>query len=136
MTQRRGLERKKRPSPARIEVRAGEGRFVCSGAQVDVGWEVEPGEGVGEESVGLGPRAADSCSGAVKGAGECGLGVGVDEDQGDRVGVRMLLGERASAFEASIADPYGDVTTAGPRGRPLSGGEHRGELCDGLVVDW
>ncbi|MER6633778.1 hypothetical protein ABT301_37150 [Streptomyces sp. NPDC000987] len=69
----------------------------------------------------------------VERAGEGGLGVGVDKDQGDGVGVRLLLGERPSAFQAALADPYGDVAAAGPGGRPLPGGEHGGELRDGLA---
>ncbi|WP_176740993.1 hypothetical protein [Streptomyces agglomeratus] len=44
----------------------------------------------------------------------------MDEDQGDGVGVGPLLGERSSAFQAALADPYGRVAMAG-RG-PASGG--------------
>lgn len=38
----------------------------------------------------------------------------MDEDQGDGVGVGLLLGERACALQAVLTDPYGDV--AGVKG--------------------
>ncbi|WP_229840960.1 hypothetical protein, partial [Streptomyces roseolilacinus] len=68
--------------------------------------------------------------------GEGGLGVGVDEDQGDGVGVRLLPFGGAAAFQgASVGgDPYSDVAVTGPRGRSLPSGEHRGELCDGSLL--
>ncbi|OEJ28957.1 hypothetical protein AS594_35595 [Streptomyces agglomeratus] len=57
----------------------------------------------------------------------------MDEDQGDGVGVGPLLGERPSAFQAALADPYGGVAMAGPGGRLLAGGEHGGELKGGRL---
>ncbi|MFJ5025963.1 hypothetical protein [Streptomyces goshikiensis] len=45
----------------------------------------------------------------------------MDEDQGEGVGVRLLFGERASAFQAALADPYGNIAAAGPGG-PASAG--------------
>ncbi|GGV51164.1 hypothetical protein GCM10010245_80550 [Streptomyces spectabilis] len=56
---------------------------------------------MGEESVGVGPHAVDSRPGALECAGEGDLGVGMDEDQGDGVGVRVLAVGLAPALEGA-----------------------------------